>query len=331
MDGMNFREPVSAWSHLVWLVLSLPATLLLWRLSRGDRLKRIGVIVFGVTLALCYGASALYHAVRTRDLSSFAIADHIGIYVFIAGTATPIALVVFRGWWRAGVLGGMWGMALLGAVLRLTTHISVLQLTGCYLLMGWLGCTSLFELARRLPGYRVRLILLGGAFYSIGAVINGVGWPVLVPRIFGSHELFHLFVMAGSGFHYYFMIRAVLPYKPAVSGPRPTSSPSPPTAPSPTFPSTTGTTRSSTSRKRRSSPASGRAAGRTTPSARPTAASPTSPRWARRSASPSSRRPRSARAARYCSAGWCGRCACRPTASGCSPRSILSLASRRPT
>jgi hemolysin III len=201
------------------MFLSLPGTLVLWRLSRGDRLKRIGVSIFGLTLALCYAGSWLYHSVPASLTPPFATADHIGIYLLIAGTVTPIALVVLRGWWRIGLLGGIWGLALVGIIVRLTIDVPVEWLTGLYLGMGWVGCLTFYELVRRLSLFNVRLIVLGGVFYSLGALINGIGWPRIDPPWVGPHELFHLFVMAGSLFHYYFMLAAVLPYRGPVEQP----------------------------------------------------------------------------------------------------------------
>jgi hemolysin III len=207
------REPVSAWTHFTWMVLALPGTLVLWRLSRGDPLKRLGVAVFGLTLLLCYAGSWLYHTVPAKVSAPFATADHIGIYLLIAGTVTPIGLVVLRGWWRIGLLGGIWGLAALGITLRLTADLPVRQWTILYLFMGWVGCAVYWELVRRLSRVSVGLILLGGVFYTLGAVINAMGWPALDPPLFGPHELFHVFVMLGSLLHYYFMVRAVLPYR----------------------------------------------------------------------------------------------------------------------
>jgi hemolysin III len=207
------REPVSAWTHGLWLVLSLPGSWCLWRLSRGDRVKQAGLLVFGIGLALCYGGSCLYHAVPPRLSEACNVLDHIGIYTLIAGTATPIALVVLRGWWRAGLLTTIWLLALVGIVVRLSTELPLPVRTGFYLLMGWVGCITYAELVRHLSHAKVRPIWLGGLFYSAGAVINLLHWPVLVPGAFGAHDLFHLFVMAGSLCHYYFMLAVVVPYQ----------------------------------------------------------------------------------------------------------------------
>jgi hemolysin III len=136
--------------------------------------------------------------------------DHIGIYLLIAGTVTPIALVVLRGRWRVGLLSGIWGLALAGIVLQFEVDVPMRVLTLMYVVMGWLGCASFFELTRLLGHARLRPPWLGGLFYTVGAVvelfytvgavIDTANWPVLVPGVFVSHELFHPFVMAGSLF-----------------------------------------------------------------------------------------------------------------------------------
>src|SRR4051812_35936912 len=115
------REPFSSGSHAVVVLLAVPATLLLWRLSRGDRLKQISFLIFGACLMFCYAGSALYHGLCLPEehIERFATLDFIGVYLLIAGTATPLALVVLRGRWRCGVLALFWLTAAVGIGLRL--------------------------------------------------------------------------------------------------------------------------------------------------------------------------------------------------------------------
>ena len=202
------------------MLLSLPGTWTLWRLSRGDRAKQLSLLVFGLSLTACYAGSFLFHAVRrpATAIEFYATLDHLGIFLLIAGTSTPVGVVVLRGAWRAGLLGSIWFLAVAGSVLRLATELTLPQRTGLYLAMGWLGCVTYFELARRLSHAKLRPVWVGGLFYSVGAVLNFEHWPVLWPGVFEAHELFHLFVMAGSLCHYYFMLRVVVPY-PRVVGP----------------------------------------------------------------------------------------------------------------
>jgi hemolysin III len=216
MNWLIFREPMSAWTHFLWLLLALPGTWLLWRRGRGDRLKQIGMLVFGIGLVTCYGGSWSFHAVRLSDESirRFNVLDHIGIYLLIAGSFTPICLVILRGIFRSGLLTLIWLLAVAGIVLCLTPlDMPIWLSTILYLGMGWVGCTTYFELASRLSHAGVRPVWMGGMLYSVGAVLNVIEWPVIVPGVFEAHEVFHLFVMAGSLCHYWFMLRIVAPYQ----------------------------------------------------------------------------------------------------------------------
>ena len=213
MSWLHFRDPVSAWTHFAWMVLALPATWVLWWLGRGSLLKRTGSLIFGFTLVFCYAGSWLFHSVPDDLSRPFNTIDHIGIYLLIAGTVTPIGLVLLSGRWRLALLSGIWALAAAGILARLLVHPTIVQLTIFYLFMGWVGSLAYLELARRVPRAALRPLWIGGLCYTVGAVLNGLHWPVLVPGVFESHEVFHLFVMAGSGWHYYFMLSAVLPYQ----------------------------------------------------------------------------------------------------------------------
>ena len=119
MNWLIFRDAVSAWSHAVWLLLSVPAALvLLWR-CWDNPVKRFSFVVYGLTMALCSGASTVYHAVRLPpgQVAAFRALDHIGIYLFIAGCITPVALCVLRARWQWGTLIATWFLATVGVCL----------------------------------------------------------------------------------------------------------------------------------------------------------------------------------------------------------------------
>jgi hemolysin III len=212
MNWFHVREPVSAWTHFVPMALALPGTCLLLSRCRSDPLKRAGMWIFGLTMMFCYAGSWLFHSVPESLADTFVLIDHIGIFLLIAGTVTPIGLVILRGRWRIGLVGGIWLLALVGIGLRVSAEMPIRAMTASYLVMGWIGCTTYFELVRALGPARVRLLWMGGVIYSTGAVINGLGWPVLVPGVFEAHELFHLFVMAGTVCHFWFIYTVIAPY-----------------------------------------------------------------------------------------------------------------------
>jgi hemolysin III len=224
MDFFDLREPVSAWTHGAWLLLSLPAAYFLWCQGRGDRPKQLALLVFGFSLAFCFAASALYHGARkgAAALDVLDRLDHIGIYLLIAGTYTPVAWVLLRGRMRSAILGLAWGIAVLGGIeIWFCGVLSPIASTLVYLAMGWGALFCYFEIARALSYRALRPMLVGGVLYSVGAVFHLLRWPVLWPGVFQAHELFHVFVMGGSLAHFWFMLRVVAPYAGAVPVTRP--------------------------------------------------------------------------------------------------------------
>jgi hemolysin III len=216
MDWLHFREPVSAWSHAAGLFLALPAALLLVRRSAGSRVKQLSFLVFAVGVAACYGSSTLYHSVRVPSplLEWYDNLDHIGIYLLIAGSITPVALVVLGGRWRWSMLAVAWSFAAAGIAVQLAVgNPPLLAATALYMLMGWCILTCYFDLARALSPPAMRYALLGGALYTAGALLNVAHWPVLVPEIVGPHEVFHLFVLGGSLAHFWFLLTVVAPFE----------------------------------------------------------------------------------------------------------------------
>jgi hemolysin III len=214
MGLFAFREPVSAWSHCLWMLLSLPATYLLLRRCGGDWSKRFSLLVFGLSLLTCYLGSTLYHGVRLpqEKIDLFDRIDHIGIYVLIAGSYTPLAWCLLRGRWKWGILTVAWFLAAAGTVLVMTCGVlPMFWSTLMYLAMGWGAIFCYFELARLMSHRALRPLLTGGVLYSVGAVLNLLHWPELWPGVFRAHELFHLFVMAGSLAHFWFMLTVVAP------------------------------------------------------------------------------------------------------------------------
>lgn len=212
MGWQTFRDPISAWTHLLWMLFALPGTWVLWRLTRGDRIKQISLLIFGLGLVVCYGASGVYHSVPYEYAAPFGTLDHIGIYVLIAATGTPVCAIVLRGWMRMALLTFIWALAFTGIGLSLAGDLPQWPRTFFYLALGWLGCLAIRDLLRHMSYAKIRPLWIGGLFYTAGAIIFLQDWPAFAPGIFGAHELFHVFVMFGSLFHYYFMLNALVPF-----------------------------------------------------------------------------------------------------------------------
>ncbi len=211
---LSFREPVNAWTHALGLLLSLPATVLLWKRCSGERGKQISLLIFGLSLATCYLGSTLFHAVRLSGdwINWFDQLDHIGIFILIAGSYTPMAWNQLQGRFRWITLGAAWLSAAVGSAMLLTVGVFSMFWSTCfYMMMGWGAVVCYIEMSRVLSHRQLFPLLLGGILYSVGALINLVHWPVLWAGVFGAHALFHCFVIAGSVAHFLFMLRVVAP------------------------------------------------------------------------------------------------------------------------
>ena len=159
-------------------------------------------------------ASTLYHCRNVSVKGRIALRkyDHASIYFLIAGTYTPICLVVLRtdGAWGWALFGVIWALALAGLVLTLAWITAPRWLTaGIYIFMGWLAVVALVPLLRLLPPAGFFWVLGGGILYTVGGVLYAVKWPGRDNPRFGCHEIFHLFILMGSVFHFMLMYRVV--------------------------------------------------------------------------------------------------------------------------
>jgi hemolysin III len=210
----RLREPISGLTHLAGVLLSLVALAVLLTKAAGRVDQIVAFGIFGLSLVALYSASALYHLL---PVSASAIArlrrlDHMTIFILIAGTYTPICVLALEGGWRAGLLGLIWTLALCGVVLKILWMDAPRWLSvGVYLAMGWVAVIAASAIFRAIPSGGIAWILAGGLIYSVGALIYGLKRPNLVPGIFGFHELWHLFVIAGSACHFWVMLRYIAP------------------------------------------------------------------------------------------------------------------------
>ncbi len=208
------KDPASCYSHFLGVVLSITGLVTLLVESRGDPWRVVGFSIYGASLILLYSASTIYHwqALPPRGEDILKRLDHVAIFVLIAGTYTPVCLVTLRGGWGWSVLGLVWGLALLGLLLKLFfQHLPRWSSTALYVGMGWMAVVAVVPLVQSLPVSGLMWLVAGGVLYTLGAVIYAVKWPDPAPQVFGFHEVFHVFVLAGSITHFVFMMRYVLP------------------------------------------------------------------------------------------------------------------------
>ena len=165
----------------------------------------VGAAIFTTSLLLLYTSSASYHlAPWPAWLHGWMKrVDHSMIYVLIAGTYTPFCLVVLSNAWGIPMLSVVWTLAG-GGVLLAVLHPDPPRWlgVGLYVGLGWVGVAAAAPVISALPVTAIGLLMLGGLLYTIGAVIYAMKRPDPLPRIFGFHEVFHLFVIAGSAVHF---------------------------------------------------------------------------------------------------------------------------------
>jgi len=203
----RFRDPMSGFTHFIGILFSIVGLIaLLTRASGSETIYHIiSFSIFGGAMILLYTVSTLYHwlPLSEKNLVLFRKIDHIMIFVFIAASNTPICLISIRGVWGWSIFTGVWAFTLGGFFLKIFWLDAPRYLyTSIYLLMGWMIVIALYPLTKVMQTQGIVLLGLGGIFYSIGAVIYAMKKPDPFPNTFGFHEIFHLFIMAGSFCHY---------------------------------------------------------------------------------------------------------------------------------
>jgi hemolysin III len=197
---MAQRERFNTISHLLGAVAACAGLVVLVVLAsrQGDAWKIVSFSIYGLTLILVYAFSTLYHGLEGRAKEIFSKLDHQSIYLLIAGTYTPFTLVTLRGAWGWSIFGTVWGLAVLGIVLEVLPRNErrVLPVV-IYLVMGWIILIALKPLLEALPSAGFAWLLAGGLFYTVGVVFYA-----LDKKVSYFHNIWHLFVLAGSVSHY---------------------------------------------------------------------------------------------------------------------------------
>lgn len=197
---MHDGERFNVISHLLGALAACVGLIVLVVLAvrQGDMWKIVSFSVYGTSLVLAYTFSTLYHGLQGKAKEVFAELDHHAIYLLIAGTYTPFTLVTLHGSWGWSIFGIVWSLAVLGSLLELLSRKEqrVLPVV-IYLLMGWIILIAIRPLLRAMPMEGFFWLLSGGLFYSIGVVFYA-----LDDKVSYFHNIWHIFVLAGSASHY---------------------------------------------------------------------------------------------------------------------------------
>jgi hemolysin III len=178
-----------------------------------DSSHPVSLWIYVSTLCLLYGVSALYHRPNWRKKARewFRRLDHAMIYLFIAGTVTPLATSTLDGDSRNSLLILMWGSAVLGCLQSLFwIHAPKALCAAFYAAIGAMASTYFPEIGASLGGSEMGLLFGGGVAYALGGLVYAIKRPNPLPRSFGYHEIFHLFVVGGSFCHFLLIQKIII-------------------------------------------------------------------------------------------------------------------------
>jgi channel protein (hemolysin III family) len=205
----GFHEPFSAISHLLGAAVFAVLGVLLLRRGRGDSVRLVLLGVYAVSCVALLSLSGVYHMMVTGGSAHFVMGrlDQGAIFVFIAGTFTPLHGILFRGVLRWLPLAFVWTAAILGVVVQAVFPAEFAGWLGVslYLALGWFGAFSGTVLARRYGWRFIRPLVWGGLAYSVGAVIHTLDALVVLPGVIHPHDVFHVAVLVGAYYHWRFI------------------------------------------------------------------------------------------------------------------------------
>jgi hemolysin III len=197
---LYYGERLNSITHLAGAILGAIGGVVLVVLAArsGDAWKIVACSIYGAALCILYGASTLYHSIRGRWKAVLRKLDHCAIYILIAGTYTPFALVTLRGPWGWTLFGLAWGLAAVGIAQEFVFGKGARRLSVLiYVVMGWMGAAALSPLVEQLGIGGFAWLLAGGMLYTVGIVFY-----VRDERFRHFHGVWHLFVLGGSTAHF---------------------------------------------------------------------------------------------------------------------------------
>ena len=217
-EALPARPRLRGRFHQAAFFVAVPAAVVLVT-SAHTTTARVAAAIFALSVVGLYGVSAAYHRIQWSPpaLRRMKRLDHSMIFVLIAGTATPLSLLVLPSPWSVAFLAGLWGGAAGGIGLKMLRIDGFRLVTGTlYIAMGWAALLLGPQLVRVLSPVSLSLVVLGGLLYTGGAVVLLRNKPDPAPATFGYHEIWHLMVIAGTACHYVVVLLLVLPARSAL-------------------------------------------------------------------------------------------------------------------
>lgn len=211
------KDPGSAITHFIGMIMAIFAAvpLIIKAAHEPSRIYLISIIIYAASLILLYAASTTYHTFNKSEKINTLLKkiDHMMISVLIAGSYTPICLLVLGGKTGFILLSVVWGIALLGILIKaFWVYCPKWVSSALYIGMGWTCVLAFTQILNSMSPAAFGWLLAGGVIYTVGGVIYALKLPIfnLRHKNFGSHEIFHLFVMGGSACHFIVMYAFVL-------------------------------------------------------------------------------------------------------------------------
>lgn len=213
---LGCSEPFSSLSHLAGAIVCFCSAFPL--LKSDEKIEhRVALLVYSFGCIFLLLMSGVFHLLPPQSTGRAVLQrlDHAAIFILIAGTFTPVHTILFRGFWRWAPLVVIWLIAIIGITVKSIYFSDIPEAlsTSIYLGMGWLGIISGIVIVAE-QGLRFIQPLFGGAvFYSVGAVIDLIKEPIVIPGVLGPHEIFHIAVLLGIAYHWKFIKSVVLAYE----------------------------------------------------------------------------------------------------------------------
>ena len=213
---LKLKDPGSAITHFIGMLMAIFAAtpLILKCGSNPDKVHVASLSIFIISMILLYAASTLHHSLKLSEKGDrlFKKIDHMMIFILIAGTYTPVCLIVLETSIGIPLLILVWSIAIVGiAIKAIWINCPKWFSSLLYIAMGWVCVLAFAQIFQNLSGAAFGWLLAGGIIYTIGGIIYALKLPIFNNRhkYFGSHEIFHLFVMAGSFCHFILMYRFI--------------------------------------------------------------------------------------------------------------------------
>ena len=198
------RDPASGLIHLGATAAAVIGLVALLVMGRGNAVRELSLLVYGLSLILVFAASTAYHLVNSGPEVTKRLrrVDHSAIYLLIAGTYTPICLAFFTGFWRWVPLTLVWIAAIVGVTVKLFIIAPRWVSAVIYLLMGWLSLLAARAILINMPAGAIFWLVAGGVIFTLGAVVYMTRKPDPWPGVFGFHEVWHIIVILGCLAHF---------------------------------------------------------------------------------------------------------------------------------